>query len=179
MVIVTMYGNADVDQFPVGPLTTKVRQKMADRSAQLRHSILDPGGAGSIIPATVGIQVRNLQSELMEALRDNEVLRQAIASGHGVSDIGHRTVSSTQLASASRSTLSAHQRREVADMVRRQENLRKAQACAFEKQIETLQQERIQAEQELAQTQDRCAAHDKITFRVVSSHNGLRENVPC
>ncbi len=102
--------------------------------------------------------VPRLREELVQALRDNELLRQAIGKGaireqQGV--VGHRTVSSTQLASAARSGLSAQQRWEVQDMVRRQENVRKSQADAFEEQILTLKRERDNAQSRLADAESR------------------------
>ena len=105
-------------------------------------------------------QIAKLQADLMQALRDNELLRQAISSSHGAVEIGHRTVTSTQLASAassSRSSLTAQQRKEVADMVRRQENLRKSQAECFEQQVLKLQHERGQAEVRAAEAENRFA----------------------
>jgi hypothetical protein len=51
-------------------------------------------------------------------------------------------VSSTQLASASSSSLTVQQRRDVAAMIRRQENLRKAQTESLQEQLRTLEQER-------------------------------------
>jgi predicted nucleic acid-binding Zn-ribbon protein len=104
------------------------------------------------------VLVPRLREELVQALRDNELLRQAIGKGairepQGV--VGHRTVSSTQLASAARSGLSAQQRWEVQDMVRRQENLRKSQADAFEEQIWTLKRERDHAQSRLDDAESR------------------------
>ena len=58
-----------------------------------------------------------LQAELVDVLRENELLRLALGSGPTETHsprLGHRTVSSTQLASASSSSLSVQQRRDVA-----------------------------------------------------------------
>lgn len=101
------------------------------------------------------VRISQLEAELVETLRDNELLRQTIGNTPALLDpqLGHRTVSSTQLASSSRSTLSVQQRREVADMVRRQENLKKTQMESYETQIQALQRERDQAERKLAEAQ--------------------------
>ena len=99
-----------------------------------------------------------LREDLVQALRDNELLRQAIGKGISSdlhSGVGHRTVSSTQLASAARPRLSAQQRWEVQDMVRRQENLRRSQADAFQEQIKTLKRDREEAEQKLTLAESR------------------------
>ena len=99
-----------------------------------------------------------LREDLVQALRDNELLRQAIGKGISSdlqSGVGHRTVSSTQLASAARPGLSAQQRWEVQDMVRRQENLRRSQTDAFEEQIKTLKRDRQEAEQKLTLAESR------------------------
>ncbi len=105
-------------------------------------------------------RVAQLQAELVEALRDNELLRLALGSGPAESQsprVGHRTVSSTQLASASSSALTVQQRREVAVMVRRQENLRKAQAESFQEQIRAREQERDAALHKLSDAEHRSA----------------------
>ena len=103
------------------------------------------------------VKMLKLQTELVETLRDNELLRQAIRSTPALPDpqLGHRTVSSTQLASSARSSLSVQQRREVADMVRRQENLKKTQMESYETQIQALQRGRDQAERKLAEAEQR------------------------
>ncbi len=90
-------------------------------------------------------RVAQLQAELVEVLRENELLRLALGNGPTETQsprLGHRTVSSTQLASASSSSLTVQQRRDVAAMIRRQENLRKAQTESLQEQLRTLEQER-------------------------------------
>lgn len=102
--------------------------------------------------------VSELREELVQALRDNDLLRQAIGKSNSKdlqSVVGHRTVSSTQLASATRPALSAQQRWEVQDMVRRQEILRRSQADAFEEQIKTLKREREEAQHKLQEAEGR------------------------
>jgi len=105
-------------------------------------------------------RVAQLQAELVEALRDNELLRLALGSGPAEPQsprVGHRTVSSTQLASASSSALTVQQRREVAVMVRRQENLRKAQAESFQEQVLLRERERDAAIHKLSDAEHRSA----------------------
>ena len=91
----------------------------------------------------------SVQVELERALRENALLVAAIgkegATGLG---LGHRTVSSTQLASSQAAVLTAHQRSEVADLVRRQERLRRHLASSYEEQLRTVTTERDQALEE-------------------------------
>jgi hypothetical protein len=101
-----------------------------------------------------------LQAELVDVLRENELLRLALGSGPTETQsprLGHRTVSSTQLASASSSSLSVQQRRDVAAMVRRQENLRKAQTESLQEQLRTLEQERDLAIHKLSDAEQRLS----------------------
>ena len=131
------------------------RQQLLDCNVQL---------VGSDATPVADERVQKLQAELVQVLRDNELLRQIIGSGPaeisaGPSPrLGHRTVSSTQLASASRSSLTLQQRREVADMVRRQENLRNVQADKFKQQLQTLEMERDLANQQRIAAEQRCEA---------------------
>ena len=106
-------------------------------------------------------QPDTLPSPVLEALRENDLLRQAISSGSTEAQsprLGHRTVSSTQLASAARSTLTGQQRREIADVIRRQETLRKTQADSYEEQLRSLARERDAETQKLLDAEKRSGA---------------------
>jgi len=122
-----------------------------------------------------------LQLELVAALRDNALLRQAIVSGDlppsASPRLGHRTVSSTQLASSSRSTLSVQQRREVAELVRRQENLRQAQTQELEEQLKRIESERLEAEQKLVEAESRSCVRSIICRPVCPALERARERV--
>ena len=86
------------------------------------------------------------QAELERALRENErKLVEAIGKdmAKGLA-LGHRTVSSTQLASFQATALTAHQRSEVIELVRRQEELRRNMAQSYEEQLRALTADRDQ-----------------------------------
>jgi len=122
-----------------------------------------------------------LQLELVAALRDNALLRQAIFSGDlppsASPRLGHRTVSSTQLASSSRSTLSLQQRREVAELVRRQENLRQVQTQELKEQLKRIESERCEAEQKLVEAQSRSCVRSIICRPVCPAIERARERM--
>ena len=63
--------------------------------------------------------------------------------------LGHRTVSSTQLASSQATALTALQRSEVIELVRRQEELRRKMANSYEEQLRAVTAERDQALEEV------------------------------
>jgi hypothetical protein len=144
------------------------------------QQILDHESLGGQVPGKSrderDLRITQLQVQLVETLRDNELLRQVIASGSEVASprLGHRTVSSTQLASASKSTLSSQQRRDVAEMLRRQENLRRSQVDSFEKQIQALERERDEAHHQLVEAQTRLA--DAISDLTRLEHVRLQDN---
>ena len=93
---------------------------------------------------------QSMQAELERALRENALLVEAIGNeGARGLGLGHRTVSSTQLASSQATALTAHQRSEVAELIRRQERLRRHLADSHEEQLRALTAERDQALEEV------------------------------
>lgn len=93
-----------------------------------------------------------LKAKLAQALRENAMLSEVIGKDTRLvrAAVGHRTVSSTQLAST---FLTGQQKMEVAEMVRRQENLRQQTIDSYEQQIMALgtECERAVAEVERAE----------------------------
>lgn len=90
------------------------------------------------------------QAELERALRENErKLVQSIGDRANGLALGHRTVSSTQLASSQATALTAQQRSEVIELVRRQEELRRKMANSYEEQLRAVTAERDQALEEV------------------------------
>ncbi len=100
--------------------------------------------------------VEELENRLDDALRDNALLsalvareKEDVAPG---SSLGHRTVSSTQLAHTT--SLTARQRQEVIGMVHRQAALRQILEADFDEKIRGLQEERDQAVAEVARIEE-------------------------
>jgi len=98
--------------------------------------------------------VEELENRLDDALRDNALLSALVAKEtHGVAPgVGHRTVSSTQLAHTP--SLTARQRHEVIEMVRRQTALRLTLEADFDEKIRGLQAERDEAVAEVARIEE-------------------------
>jgi hypothetical protein len=142
----------------------QIRELQSTVALDARREQIADGGASRRPGRLEGAQYERdnrgaqLQAELVDVLRENELLRLALGSGPTETQsprLGHRTVSSTQLASASSSSLTVQQRRDVAAMVRRQENLRKAQTESLQEQLRTLEQERDLAIHKLSDAEQR------------------------
>jgi len=103
--------------------------------APANNAPVSPDGGGDAQQA-----LARLQERLAQAQRDNQLLWEACSAGGSAASprLGHRT----GWAPPSRSTLSVAQRAEVAEMVRRQEQLRRAAQQALEAERAALRRDR-------------------------------------